>query len=1531
MKQIICKSLFVLCFLVGMIGVYAQDVSKPVYLKTNSELIGFNPSKMSDNGRYVICNIAGDWGNTVKLWDTELDKVTTIGTDCHGYDVSNDGKVVVGIFANPDVLKEDPESGEMWPTMMGGFYKDGKWTAVEYYPTYSLEAGSTGCVVWNISPDGKWMSGYVDVVEQKQGQCLRPAVWNAEGKFVRIFNVDGYINGKMEKMAAARAMSSDGMKVSGFSEWYKGEYLNGSWTPSFWTTPNVKDPIPVRFSDGTIAWGYLEGMNNDGTIAVGFGENASGRKVGFIVKDDGTIIEKGSGIMDVSENNIFVGREIYSEKLGLWNSVSFLYQLYGIDLGDTYFMPSISDNGEFICIATMDEFGMFGTAFVRLSGDVLPTMPNKLSLMGGATGSVNVLWEAPDFNGYKPIGYHVYRNGMKITTELVNALTFNDSSPTVGKNCYTVSAIYKYREDSEILESKETASKCIEVIGEGECFSPKQLISTVEYNRTVNLSWERPIPNYSKAPNTDGETVPTQLKPNVIKNMILPKAGIVIHTTTDGEFMYRQSDFGGISKYTLDGEFVENATLIFGFVKGLTYDGARFYVAGSGFIHYFTSITSEEGSGMIRVCPSGDLENDFPGFTRVSYLSFLDGGKGGFELGNFEEGTSYYIDMEGKIIAGGGIPGGGDIRGVAYYDGKLYVGKRDAEGGMKIYLYDATTNKATGEYIDMRDYANLQLKQEDLLWGVSVMNSSEDIPCLGVSISRQDGWNTNTFLVYLELGQMEGLLGYNVYRNGVKISGDEPLKNTYFSERLFDADDYEYEVTSSFEGDCESAKSEPTNVSITPIGVVNEPKSAVTEAVRNNIIVSWEAPKVSTTPKLVGYNIFRNGVQLNPVGKYITDLFYTDKDLVLGEYKYEINAFYNNSGESEKVSGTINLTGFNPTLAPTELALEQEDRENVDLTWKTPAMGDYDVKTWHNGNIENCIGVSEEGGILYVASKWDEKDLGTVFNYTLSDIEFYAGNALAYTFYVYMDDKLVATQTIDKAKALDYNLLKLTTPITIEKGKTLMVACKVTHGAKELPIGIDVCSNSVGKGDLTSKDGKTWVSVFESEKFAATWAIAIRLMPYTLEASKELVGIVMEANINKNLKIVGGTEMMRNVVATPVFKNSEVTGYNVYKNNEKINTAIVSTETFKDFSADLTKNNCYSVEALFTADRKSPKSAEVCTYGMCAVPAFTGSVAEGYPTVKAIAPTKIVSNKEIKYYEEEGANAIGMYKAEPYYALLSLKPTDLSSYDGYTIMTINAYLATKDCDVTLLAKQGDREIINQVIKSSDIKEGMNEWVIKSPVKIDVNSGLLIGLKVLAEPNIFTVGIDAGPAIEYKTNLISADGVIFTSLTEATYGELTGNWNISLSLEKTQAMEEKCIGYNIYRDNVKINADIITDGSYIDTEVEGGKIYQYHATAIWDMYCESAASAKVELKAPVGVNDLASANIKVYPNPAKDILNIEGGIETVCFYNALGQECSKQNAEDGKFSVDVSSWSKGIYIIEVASMTGEINRGKVIVK
>lgn len=74
-------------------------------------------------------------------------------------------------------------------------------------------------------------------------------------------------------------------------------------------------------------------------------------------------------------------------------------------------------------------------------------------------------------------------------------------------------------------------------------------------------------------------------------------------------------------------------------------------------------------------------------------------------------------------------------------------------------------------------------------------------------------------------------------------------------------------------------------------------------------------------------------------------------------------------------------------------------------------------------------------------------------------------------------------------------------------------------------------------------------------------------------------------------------------------------------------------------------------------------------------------------------------------------------------------------------------------------------------------------------------------------------------------------------------------------------------------------------------------------------------------------NLLEDKTNIYPNPVKDILNIQSDeeVKTVDVYNSLGQKVMNVN----KNQVDVSSLSKGVYVLRVESKYGKITTQKFI--
>ena len=85
------------------------------------------------------------------------------------------------------------------------------------------------------------------------------------------------------------------------------------------------------------------------------------------------------------------------------------------------------------------------------------------------------------------------------------------------------------------------------------------------------------------------------------------------------------------------------------------------------------------------------------------------------------------------------------------------------------------------------------------------------------------------------------------------------------------------------------------------------------------------------------------------------------------------------------------------------------------------------------------------------------------------------------------------------------------------------------------------------------------------------------------------------------------------------------------------------------------------------------------------------------------------------------------------------------------------------------------------------------------------------------------------------------------------------------------------------------------------------------------------------KGYVSVDEMVNETYKVYPNPVKDILTVEGeNIQQVNVYNTVGQLVKTINSNDNIVNVNVDDLQNGMYIVNVINNKGEVATSKVSV-
>ena len=85
--------------------------------------------------------------------------------------------------------------------------------------------------------------------------------------------------------------------------------------------------------------------------------------------------------------------------------------------------------------------------------------------------------------------------------------------------------------------------------------------------------------------------------------------------------------------------------------------------------------------------------------------------------------------------------------------------------------------------------------------------------------------------------------------------------------------------------------------------------------------------------------------------------------------------------------------------------------------------------------------------------------------------------------------------------------------------------------------------------------------------------------------------------------------------------------------------------------------------------------------------------------------------------------------------------------------------------------------------------------------------------------------------------------------------------------------------------------------------------------------------------PTGINDLSGGNVLIYPNPADDMLMMDGipeSVTDVFRINALGQRdlVYASNTKSNLIKLYTATWQQGIYALEFFSGGNPIGSRKI---
>jgi hypothetical protein len=300
-------------------------------------------------------------------------------------------------------------------------------------------------------------------------------------------------------------------------------------------------------------------------------------------------------------------------------------------------------------------------------------------------------------------------------------------------------------------------------------------------------------------------------------------------------------------------------------------------------------------------------------------------------------------------------------------------------------------------------------------------------------------------------------------------------------------------------------------------------------------------------------------------------------------------------------------------------------------------------------------------------------------------------------------------------------------------------------------------------------------------------------------------------------------------------------------------------------------------------------------------------------------------------------NAIGTGEEAEFDAAARWDAAQIPHLEGDSIIQIAIFPAEGAATYSLRIWTGtgpDSLVLDRPLASPIIGQWNTITLITSH-QINVTRDLWVGYHV-STPNGYPAGVDNGPAINGYGNMIFFDGAWKTLLD--LNPDLNFNWNISFHVGPIHY----CNGlpFNIYRqtNNEEYQYyDVTEDCEYLDTNTILTNHYCYKVTAVWvenGDTCESDPTNIICETVNVGIDKAEKdISIKIYPNPAKNWLNIESEeeIRSIRLYDILGEEVLKLEIGNLERQVDVSRLQSGIYYVNVTTVGGEYKDKVVIIR
>ena len=696
------------------------------------------------------------------------------------------------------------------------------------------------------------------------------------------------------------------------------------------------------------------------------------------------------------------------------------------------------------------------------------------------------------------------------------------------------------------------------------------------------------------------------------------------------------------------------------------------------------------------------------------------------------------------------------------------------------------------------------------------------------------------------------------------------------------------------------------------------------------VALSWEQPL--TERNVSDYLIYRNGRLL---AKNVDALSYTDEIPAYGRQTYSVTTVYSDGFRVASESVEIEVCDPSWGVPVANLSARVVARRNVKLAWDaTPEIPDAFVDDFERyepfdvDKIGDWTLIDGDRAWTYENNNIDfpnegERMAGMVFNPSktspAASIELPEGSRQALAFFS------------GKTQLLANDNWLISPAFSMRRDGILRFEASTpypNYGKEQLMVGYSVSG--------TDRDDFVWLDKVLSVE--SGWSEFV----YDIPAETRHIAF-------RHLGIETFMLLIDNVYAGPVDNMTSVEGFNVYRDGQRLTDAVTAGSSYSDYGlAD--GDYRYSVETVYSNGARAQQSTDVLTIDTSVLKNaprdLSLSTDDTALTLEWKAP-ELAASEQLRYDDGTVSDSFG--GSETAYAMIAYDDADLRAYEGYSITNLHFHISDKV-----------NEVVPQIYRDGRlVREGKafvpevgkyNDYIFDTPLLIERGHEYMVGYKALTDNGHYPLSHGAGPGVAGKSDVYSEDGVNWYSIfVLGKTSEFDINWNIAVDLEIvpdfiTSAEAEipsaapvrvaaprtepvvchsaagnrnfasddivKFVGFNVYANGGKLNDAPVDKLSHSIGLPE----------ADTDYYVSSVYSDGDEVNSETitytysGLNGVMQ-QLRIYPNPVKDNLYIEGTFDAFRLYSLDGNLiCSGTAAQSGTTAVDMNACPSGVYLL-----------------